>query len=544
MEEEKKIKKYRVNEVIKVTTTFYDEVFLTDVDISVLIKSINHSDDAELYKKRLSDKLDQFGVYITDWIEKQIETDGTSQNEKITNWTWSYKIKSINTSDLNKVQNFLLNESKASSYSILLNYFCAAAEENAKNKALINNKQIADKIASILSVKVLGISNEMMTIEYGDPQINELIQAKNSDSLSVKITIKAEMEYYISRFSNFRYNLKVFLTLFDRLIILKQIRYLVFEFWFILSSKFHQKKNRSLTNDTKSKRAIIVGHFSFPGSRGTFGDIEASEIVCDWLEESNIEFDVASNFEDGVEGVDISLIDETNYGIFIFVCGPWYSDGRIQSTLLKKFNHCLKIGVNLTTFEKGLSGFDYLLSRDNFQEKNADIAFAKVVNKIPVVGIILVDRQKKYGIKQRHLYIRYVITEYIKKGDVAPIWLDTNANLNSMNISNKNQFESIVSRTDLVVTNRLHGVVLSLKNAIPVIAIDPVVGGGKVTAQVKALGWPILISAEEFSEEKLHQTINYCLSNNLQEALIKSQQQAFQSIEDTKNKFIQIVNRI
>ncbi len=61
---------------------------------------------------------------------------------------------------------------------------------------------------------------------------------------------------------------------------------------------------------------------------------------------------------------------------------------------------------------------------------------------------------------------------------------------------------------------------------------------------MKALGWPILISAEEFTEEKLHQTINYCLSNNLQEALIKSQQQAFQSIEDTKNKFIQIVNRI
>jgi hypothetical protein len=436
-----------------------------------------------------------------------------------------------------------LNESKARDYSILLNYSCAAAEENAKYKALINNKEIADKIASILCVKVLGISTEIMTIEYGDPEINELIQAKNYDSLSVKITIKAEMEYYISRFSNFRYNLKVFLTLFDRQIILKQIRYLVFEFWFILSSNFHQR-NKSLNNITKSKRAIIVGHFSFPGSRGTFGDIEASEIVCDWLEESNIEFDVASNFEDGVEGVDISLIDETNYGFFIFVCGPWYSDGRIQSTLLKKFNHCVKIGVNLTTFEKGLSGFDYLLSRDNFQEKNADIAFAKVVNKIPVVGIILVDRQKKYGIKQRHLYIRYVITEYLKKGDVAPIWLDTNANLNSMNISNKYQFESIISRTDLVVTNRLHGVVLSLKNAIPVIAIDPVVGGGKVSAQVKALGWPILISAEEFSEKKLHQTIKYCLSNNLQDAIHKSQQLAFLSIEETKNKFIQIVNRI
>ena len=543
MEEEETIKKRRVNDVIKVTTTFYEEVNPTDVDISVLINLNDHSDNGDSYQKKLSSKLAQFGVNITDWIEKQIENDSTSQNDIVTNPTWSYKIKSIDTAQLNKIQNILLNESKASNNSILLNYSCTTAEDNARNKALINNKQIAEKIASILCVKVHGICNEKVTIEYGDPQINELIQAKNSDPLSVKIIIKADIEYFISRFSNFRYNLKVFLTLFNMSIILKQIRYVIFEFWFNLSSKFQQRKN-PISNFTKSKRAIIIGHFSFPGSRGTFGDIEASEIVSDWLAESNIEFDVASNLEDGVNGVELSHVDETKYGIFIFVCGPWYSDGRIQSTLLKKFNHCIKIGVNLTTFEEGLSGFDYLLSRDNLHEKNADIAFAKVVKKIPVVGFILVDRQKKYGIKQRHLYIRYVITEYLKKGDLAPIWLDTNANLNIMNISNKNQFESIVSRTDLVVTNRLHGVVLSLKNTIPVIAIDPVVGGGKVTAQVKALGWPILISAEEFSEEKLHQTINYCLSNNLQDALIKSQQQALQSVEETKNKFLQIVNRI
>jgi hypothetical protein len=542
MEEEKTIKEGRVNDVIKVTTTFYDEVIPTDVDISVLIELKDHSDDADSYQKKMSNKLSQFGVDITDWIEKQIETDSTTQNGKFVISTWSYKIKSIDTAQLNKVQNLLLNVSKSSGYSILLDYSCSAAEDNARNKALISNKQIADKIASTLCVKVLGISNEKITIECGDPQINELIQAKNGDSLSVNITIKTEMEYFISRFSNFRYDLKVFLTLFDRQIIMKRIRFVVFEFWFNLASRFHRRKNQ-ISNSTISKRAIIVGHFSFPGSRGTFGDIEASEIVCDWLEESNIEFDVASNFEDGINGVDISLIDETKYGIFIFVCGPWYADGKIQSTLLKKFNHCLKIGVNLTTFEEGLSGFDYLLSRDNFQEKNADIAFAKVTKKIPVVGIILVDRQKIYGIKQRHQYIRFVITEYLKKGDIAPIWLDTNANLNIMKISNKDQFESIISRTDLVVTNRLHGVVLSLKNAIPVIAIDPVVGGGKVTAQVKALGWPILIPAEEFSEDKLHQTISYCLSNNLQEALLKSQQQAFQSIEETKNKFLQIVER-
>ncbi|MCJ7716357.1 MAG: polysaccharide pyruvyl transferase family protein [Anaerolineales bacterium] len=543
MAEDKIIQKRRVNDVIKVTSTFVDEVSLTHADISVLINLIDHFDEGESFQNKLSSKLGQFGVNITDWLEKHIENDSTSQNESNANSTWSYKIKSIDTAHINEVQNIIQNESKAYSNSILINYSCSTLEDNAREKALLNNRQIAEKIASILCVKVLGISKEKVEVKCGDQRINDMFQAGSSDALNVRIEIKSEIEYKISRFSNFRYNLKVFRTLFDKKIIMKQVRLKIFEYWYYFSSKFFRRKN-PISNVIESKRAIIVGHFSFPGSRGTFGDIEALEIVCDWLAESNIEFDVASNIEDGVDGVDISRIDESKYGIFIFVCGPWYPDGRIQSTLINKFNHCVKIGVNLTTFEEGLAGFDHLLSRDNFHERQADIAFAKVVKKIPVIGIILVDRQKKYGIKQRHLYIRNVITEYLKRGDIAPIWLDTNATLNIMNIWNKNQYESIVSRTDLVVTNRLHGVVLSLKNSVPVIAIDPVVGGGKVTAQVKALEWPILISAEEFSEGKLHQTITYCLRNNLQEALIKSQQQALLSIEETKNKFLHIVNHI
>jgi len=155
MEEKKTIKKGRVNDVIKVTNTFCDEVIPTDVDISVFIKLIDHTEDAESYQKGISNKLAQFGVNITDWIEKQIENDSTSQSDRITKSTWSYKIKSIDTTQLEEVQNLLLSESKASNNPILLNYSCTTAENDARNKTLINNKSIADKIASILCVKVL-----------------------------------------------------------------------------------------------------------------------------------------------------------------------------------------------------------------------------------------------------------------------------------------------------------------------------------------------------------------------------------------------------
>jgi len=45
----------------------------------------------------------------------------------------------------------------------------------------------------------------------------------------------------------------------------------------------------------------------------------------------------------------------------------------------------------------------------------------------------------------------------------------------------------------VVVTTRLHGLVLGLKQGVPVLAVDPVAGGAKVAAQAAAWGWPVLL---------------------------------------------------
>jgi hypothetical protein len=55
------------------------------------------------------------------------------------------------------------------------------------------------------------------------------------------------------------------------------------------------------------------------------------------------------------------------------------------------------------------------------------------------------------------------------------------------------QVEAVIARADVVVTTRLHGLVLALKNGVPALAIDPVAGGGKVAAQAAAWGWPVLL---------------------------------------------------
>jgi hypothetical protein len=65
---------------------------------------------------------------------------------------------------------------------------------------------------------------------------------------------------------------------------------------------------------------------------------------------------------------------------------------------------------------------------------------------------------------------------------------------------------------DVVVTTRLHGTVLALKNEVPVIPVDPIYGGAKITAQVKALDWPVLLQAPDITMQQMEDAFYFCLT--------------------------------
>ena len=102
-------------------------------------------------------------------------------------------------------------------------------------------------------------------------------------------------------------------------------------------------------------------------------------------------------------------------------------------------------------------------------------------------------------------------------------------------------FESLLRKVDVLLTNRLHGLVLGLKNNVPVVAVDSVAGGGKVSAQAKALGWPVLIPVEELSVETLDETVKKCLSQDMLPQLDEFHRQAEISLAQTKSEFFDIL---
>ena len=63
------------------------------------------------------------------------------------------------------------------------------------------------------------------------------------------------------------------------------------------------------------------------------------------------------------------------------------------------------------------------------------------------------------------------------------------------------------------MTTRLHGLVLALKNGVPVVAIDPEAGGAKLARQAKTIGWPVCFIADELDSRALEDALDYCLTD-------------------------------
>jgi hypothetical protein len=255
---------------------------------------------------------------------------------------------------------------------------------------------------------------------------------------------------------------------------------------------------------TTKKKALIMGAFSDIGKNSTFGDIQAMEVLCSWLNEIQVEFDVLDKVSSNKKNISI---DPYKYDILIYVCGPFG-----KNTYCKNFSHCLKIGIDVS-IEKDESNYidsqkclDVIIPRDSITVKNPEFAFKASSPDVAVVGLALVHSQGDKE-RSRHQQIEDVVKKYFKNNGYASIKLDTLITTpirkNQTNISSISQFEALVRRCDFIISSRLHGLVYGLKNNIPVIAIDPIFGGGKLTKQAQAINWPIIINGDEVSEEKI-----------------------------------------
>lgn len=285
-------------------------------------------------------------------------------------------------------------------------------------------------------------------------------------------------------------------------------------------------------------KVLVSGWFSFDCGHATAGDVLAKDVVCDWLQEAGYEYEVAATppFIGDLEWLDA---DPGRYSHVVFVCGP-YRPGWPLMEFEAHFAGIPLFGVNVSMLHpiEEWNPFDVLLERDSPAGSRPDLTFASRRPLSPVVGVALVHPQSEYGDRQRHPIVNQAVTQLLEAHDVAAVPIDTRLDSNAVGLHTSAQIEGLIARMDTVVTTRLHGLVLSLKNGVPALAIDPISGGAKIKRQADALRWPVVFTPESLTPKALRESFAFCLSREARDLAAECRDAAIPTTLSIRNKLL------
>jgi Polysaccharide pyruvyl transferase len=266
-----------------------------------------------------------------------------------------------------------------------------------------------------------------------------------------------------------------------------------------------------------ARRALLVGWFSLAEMGATAGDLAACRTVSGWLDDAGWTYDVAlgSPFEGGV---DWRTVRQSDYSHVVHVCGP-VGEQLAVTGILRRFPNARLIAVDVSVVggDGADTPFDTLIARDGDGAPRPDLAFAAPTREVPLVGVIRAHPQLEYG-DGHHEQVDAAIDALMQRSQAAFVPIDTRLDVNSNGLRTPDEVSALIARMDAVVTSRLHGLVLALRNGVPALAIDPIPGGAKVSAQAAATGWEHVLMATELSPERLDAMLERCLTRAAREA--------------------------
>jgi Polysaccharide pyruvyl transferase len=284
-------------------------------------------------------------------------------------------------------------------------------------------------------------------------------------------------------------------------------------------------------------RFLIVGWFSVEGGAATAGDLLTRDLACEWIASAGYAYDMAlAPPFDG--GVDVYTVEPNNYSHVVFVCGP-FQPRWFAATLCRRFRHCRLIGLNVSMNVplEVWNPFDGLIERDSSGRARADIAFLSGRPLVPVIGVCLVEAYEG-AITQ---VATAAIERVLSTREVSVVRIDTRLDVNSGGLRTPAEIESLLARMDVVITTRLHGAVLALKNGVPAIAIDPEPGGAKLRRQAETIGWPVVFNADGVTDQEFQEALDYCLSDAARTEAQNCAERAKKMAGEIRNEFIMML---
>ncbi len=265
-------------------------------------------------------------------------------------------------------------------------------------------------------------------------------------------------------------------------------------------------------------KVLVAGPFSLAGvgvgvdvgvdAGASAADLLVRDVVCAWLRDGGIDHDVAQRAVHG-PGVDWFRVSPARYSDLIVAGGAVGADLPIAA-VIERFagSRLIAVGVTLAG-PRSWRPFHVTLERDGRLVTRPDIALAAPGPvTVPVVARIETP-DPGAGTRQAHAAFDRVLDSR----EAAVIEIDTDLARDVPGRRSAAEVLTLLRRADVALTTRLDGLVLSLRLGVPVIAIDPVAGGGAITRQAAALRWPAALPVDALADDVLAERLEWCLSD-------------------------------
>jgi hypothetical protein len=178
--------------------------------------------------------------------------------------------------------------------------------------------------------------------------------------------------------------------------------------------------------------------------------------------------------------------------------------------------------------------FDLLIERDSSERTNPDLVFGAKQNLLPVVGLCLVEEHPEAHVEQTHK----AIMELVDARELAVVRIDTRLDINTTGLRTPGEVEALIARVDALITTRLHGLVLALRNGVPALAVDAVPGGGKILKQCALVGWANVLLLEQIDLTRLGRGLDFALSDEARTMAKECAQRAEQHVVQIRTQLI------
>ncbi len=276
-------------------------------------------------------------------------------------------------------------------------------------------------------------------------------------------------------------------------------------------------------------RVLVAGWFSLRGGGATAGDLLVRDVLCNWLIERNVPHDIAQEPKWG-PGVDWFRVSPQRYTHFVFACGPVGPDLEVRE-LIDRFAHCRRVAIDVSLVgDPAWRPFDLLIERDGQGHARPDLALASVGPLAPVVAVVRTHHQTEY-IGARPGEVHAAFDRLLASRDAATIAVDTVLDREIPGRRTTGEVRALIARADVVLTTRLHGLVIALSHGVPALAVDSITGGAKVLSQARALAWPAVMTVDDLDDAELQRHFDWCLTQDAQQRAQASMKIGMESSE-------------